>query len=286
VPRRYIAAFLESRRASGKAENTLRFYAGVLGEFSEFVSDWPPTPEEIEAYLLHKRATVSEISVHTDWKALSAFLNWCERRGHLVDNPLSQVDRPRRQPSLPKAAPKATLRALFNEMATAAMGGDRLAIRDQAMFRLCYSTGLRASELARLRKDDLELEYNGLMVRDGKGGKDRAVYYANKASEALAAWLAIRPGGGWVFLSRTRRQMTRGGIYKSLQRWCQAAGVKLTVHQLRHCYATHALRAGIDLEHVQRQLGHSSITTTAIYLAADDPKRRRAHLRRGPGDDV
>lgn len=286
----HVKAFLDAKRAAGRAESTLAYYESRLADLSAFIPDWPPVVEDIEAFLLHKRETVGVVSVRTNWRAAAVFLNWCERRGYLETNPIYQVDRPPNPRRLPKAVPQETIRKLFEVMARAAQQGETLGIRDHALFRLYYDTGARCSELAQLTFDDLDLGYQALVIRHGKGDQDRVTYFGQRCTSAMVEWLRIHPGGcEWVFVSRLRvelRPLTRGGIYKALQRWCKRAGVKLTVHQLRHSYATHGLRAGIDLEHVSRQLGHSTIETTAIYLASDDPARRKAHLEKSPGDRV
>lgn len=285
----YVAAFIFSRKATGRADSTIIFYTQMLDQFAKFVPVWPPTPYDVNAFLMHKRQTVSKVAVNTAWRAISAFLNWCEWQGYLTENPLRRVDRPRRVKPLPKAASPGTIAKLFETIAEHATDGDVLAIRDYAMFRMCYDTGCRATELGGLLTSDLELTFNALTVRDGKGGKDRPVYFGAKCADALVKWLNMHPGGEWLFPSRLRVELhplTRKGVYQALQRWCRLAGVRLTVHQLRHSYATHALRNGIDLGHVSRQLGHSSITTTAIYLASDDPHRQRAHLDNAPGDNI
>nr|MBC8254813.1 tyrosine-type recombinase/integrase [Ardenticatenia bacterium] len=76
-------------------------------------------------------------------------------------------------------------------------------------------------------------------------------------------------------------------VNDSLHRWCDRANIDpFRLHDLRHSYACHALRRGIDISLVQRQLGHSSITTTAIYLHAEDEERRVTHLRLSPGDGL
>lgn len=285
----FVQEFLDAKRAAGRADSTLKFYTTVLREFSRFVAHWPPGPEDVEAYLLHKREQVRETTLASCWRGVSCFLRWCEGRGHLADNPLSSMDRPRTPRSLPKAARRSDIAALFSVVGEAAAQGDQLALRDAALFRVAYDTGLRANELARLRRDDLDEDEQALFVRAGKGGRDRVVYFGDRCRAALAAWLRRHPGGDPLFVSRVRtelRPLTRRGVYWALQRWCKRAGVRLTVHQLRHSYATHALRRGIDLGHVSRQLGHSSIATTAIYLAADDTARRQAHRERAPGDDI
>ena len=284
-----VEAFITSKHATGRSESTLRFYRDTLSKFACFCPDWPPSINDVEGFLEYKRNTVSAATVRTYYRSLSAFMNWCERRGRLDSNPTHGIDKPSNPRRLPKAVSQDVLKRLFDTITEAAVTGDEIAIRDLALFRLVYDTGCRASEIASLRIDDLDVEYNTVIVRRGKGNNDRAVYFGDSAALALGSWFSIRPDCPWLFPSRLRaeaRPLTRRGVYQALKRWSRVAGVKLTVHQIRHSYATHALRNGIDIEHVQHQMGHSDLSTTAIYLAADNPGRRLAHLEHSPGDSL
>ena len=280
-----LQAFLVSREASGCVASTIEFYTRELGLFGDFCH-WPPRPRDVERYFIHRRRIVSARSMLTTWNALSAFFNWCANRDYLDESPLIYLDKPRKPRRVPKAATPEIVARLFAALKTS---NNPLAIRDLAMLSLIYDTGLRASEVAALLMIDLDLNYGSILVRSGKGDKDRVVYFGQSWPGRLLPWLQIHPGGEWLFVSRLRteiRPLTRKGVYHALKRWARNAGVELTVHQLRHSYATHALRAGVDLGHVQHQLGHSSIATTALYLSSEDPSRRLAHREHSPLDKL
>jgi site-specific recombinase XerD len=288
----YIEQFLAAKRAAGRSESTLSTYQNVLLQFALFVPQWPPTVANLQTFLLYKQQTTSKTTTHTAYKHVSAFLLWCERQEFLESNPLDRLDRPKPAKKLPRPAPVEELQALFAAIEAHAHGagaGQTEAIRDLALFRLAYDTGARVSELAGLSLADLNLARQEALIRNGKGDKDRVVYFGQKTGQALTAWLKIRPACLPLFIGRTRktiRPMTRGGIYKALQNWASLAGIRITVHQLRHSYATHALRRGIDIEHIQLQLGHSDIRTTLIYTLIEDDDRRLAHLAHAPGDAI
>lgn len=277
-----INDFIQAKHAAGRKPGTLRFYRQTITEFSQFAA-WPPTTQNIRDYLAYKRSYCVEVTVNSVFCGLRAFLNWCERERLLSDNPIARIDKPRAQRTLPKAATIATMKRLF---ITIERTPGRQAIRDMALFRLAYDTGARKTELAGLKRDDLDLDTWAIMIRQGKGGKDRQVYFGRKCAQALAAWLAIHPGGRHLFINRVGDPLGRTGIYQALQKYCRLAKIRLTVHQLRHSYATHSLRRGIDLGHIQNQLGHADIATTAIYLAVEDEERRKAHRDKSPGDAV
>lgn len=126
----------------------------------------------------------------------------------------------------------------------------------------------------------------------GKGDDERVTFFGAKTARALRSWLAItHPGCEWLFPSNSHqagfRPLTRNGMYQALLRWCDVAKIeRFRLHDLRHSYARHALRRGIDLEMVQRQLGHKDISSTMIYSKSEDEDRREVHLRLSPGDDI
>jgi integrase/recombinase XerD len=286
---KYITSFINAKLAAGRQQSTISYYQNTLSQLLRFVSTWPPTPADLRAYLLHKRQTCNPVTVHTAYKSAHSFLCWCETEGLLETNPIRKIDRPIANRPLPKAVSLGAMKQFIRAIEHPAAQGDKFAVRDLALFRLAYDTGCRASELANLQIDNLDLQYGSILVEKGKGGKDRVVFFGEKTAAALADWLVIHPGGPWLFVGRFRTviiKLSRRGILYSVKKWGTQAGVKLTVHQLRHSYATHALRRGIDLRHIQHQMGHSDITTTAIYLAVDDEDRRRAHREKSPGDAV
>jgi integrase/recombinase XerD len=288
--KKYISDFIDAKLAMGRQESTIEYYRNQLDQFAPFVDEWPPTISHIRAFLLHKRKTCNEVSVNTAFKAVQSFLNWCEFERLLTHNPVYKTDRSSRHQPLPKPATQEAMARFIHVIESYAHDGDRFAIRDLALFRLAYDTGCRASELSQMELDDLDLHYGSVFVRNAKGQKDRVVYFAQKATEALMDWLVIHPECEWLFPNRYRARpqpLGRRGMLHAVKKWSSLAKIrKMTVHRIRHSYATHSLRRGIDLGHIQHQLGHSDIKTTAIYLAIEDSDRRRAHRENSPGDAI
>jgi len=156
-------------------------------------------------------------------------------------------------------------------------------LRDTAMLETLYATGLRVSELVRLRLRDLSLEV-GYLRTMGKGRKERLVPIGDGAREALTLYLQdARPSfvrkraSEAVFLTQLGRGMTRQGFWKLLTGYARAAGIRKSIspHKLRHSFATHLLERGADLKAVQAMLGHADIGTTEIYTHLS-----RSHLRK------
>ena len=151
--------------------------------------------------------------------------------------------------------------------------GVQAPVRDNLIIELALGTGLRVSELADLKVDDLYLKkgQNSLYVRNGKGGKDRVVQFSAKLKEQILDYLDYRQSNSLIlFPSERGAQMTRFGIGQVFKKWAKKAGLSghYSIHCLRHTNATNLYKAsGYNLRLVQQQLGHSSISTTSVYSA-------------------
>jgi integrase/recombinase XerD len=160
-----------------------------------------------------------------------------------------------------------------------------IGMRDSAMLETLYATGLRASELVKLRLGDVNLEA-GYLVAFGKGKKQRIVPLGQAAVAMLRSYLESarpeflissgRPSEDAVFLTRFGRRMARQSFWRILAAHARAAGITkpISPHKLRHSFATHMIERGADLRSIQAMLGHADIGTTEIYTHLS-----RAHLR-------
>lgn len=162
--------------------------------------------------------------------------------------------------------------------------------RDRAVLEVLYGSGLRLSECARLDVGDLEQRQKTLLIRNGKGRKDRVVPVPRRAAIALDIYLRDArptllhdPKEPALFLTRGGVRVKRITIYALVRTYGKAAGVKVYPHALRHSCATHLLRGGADVRHVQKLLGHTSLESTMIYTRVDTSELakilERAHPR-------
>jgi integrase/recombinase XerD len=185
----------------------------------------------------------------------------------------AQVPRPRRNPQLNRVPPTIEeIRLIFAQARSPF---------DRAFFQTCYGGGLRLNEALRLHIRDVDSGNALLHIRNGKGGKIRAVHLAPELLDALRAyWREVRPTGVWLFPARLRNarpgQPVRWAdhpphastLQRSFRAAVLAAGLHrdVTLHDLRRAYATHLLERGAaDLRKIQVALGHSEPNTTAIY---------------------
>lgn len=167
---------------------------------------------------------------------------------------------------------------------------ERFYWRDRAMLETLYATGSRASEVTGLKLPDLHLQSRFLKCQ-GKGGKQRIVPLGQPAALALGEYLErqrptlVRAGdGGWVFVSRAGRALTREMLWILVKKYARRAGLngRVSPHTLRHSFATHLLSGGADLRTVQELLGHASIRTTQIYTHVDRDRLQAIHRQFHP----
>lgn len=227
-------------------------------------------------------------------RALSAwrgFYAWWAPRADLPANPVAGVRAPKAPRNLPKALSVDQAQSLLDR---SGMPPPETAVqwRDQAMFEVLYSSGLRLAELVSLdvhhRRGSgyessswIDLE-NGEAVVLGKGGKKRSVPLGRKAIEALTQWLERRPellrqppldadSEAALFLGLRGARISPRVVQKQLAALSQRAGLPVHVHphSLRHSFASHLLQSAQDLRAVQELLGHANISTTQIYTRLD-----------------
>lgn len=217
-----------------------------------------------------------------------SFFGFLRDEGEINTDPTEYLSSPRLGRSLPDVLSEGDVDRLL-KMPTGRMQPD--VIRDRAMLELLYACGLRVSELVGLNTGDLNAN-DGSIRCFGKGAKERIVPVHPTAVEVVNDYITkTRPklvgidSGDALFLNRRGQRLSRQGCWLVLKRHCKRTGVNknVTPHMLRHSFATHLLRGGAPLRHVQELLGHSSITTTQIYthLTSDHVRAEyeKAHPR-------
>ena len=176
--------------------------------------------------------------------------------------------------SLPKVLGHEDIAALFARAEQEAAGAEPGAVRLLALIELLYGSGLRASELVTLPLSAVPRDAPFLTVT-GKGGATRLVPVGARALEALAQWLAVRPGdppSRALFPSKGGKPLSRVRLFQLLKGLAGRAGLdpaRISPHVLRHAFATHLLEGGADLRVLQTLLGHADISTTQIYTHVD-----------------
>ncbi|MBX3280813.1 MAG: tyrosine-type recombinase/integrase [Acidobacteria bacterium] len=302
---------LEARRPSRSRRNQSRHALDLLSVWvreAHRVDDWRSVTEShlwgFLVYLQRDYRTaqgrrVKAASVQNWLACIRGFFSWLQERGRLVYNPAARVLIPKVERPLPHVLNEEEVARLI-EMADT---GTAIGLRDRALMEVLYATGMRHGEAHRLDLYDLDLRARRLAIRAGKGLRDRivpltrnAVYWVERYLITSRPELAERWGRGRrrrpnrmvaaspaLWLSVGGRRFSYQMIAQVIREYAEATGVKATVHTFRHCCATHLLRGGADLRHIQQLLGHDRLDTTVLYthLEVEDLRPSLAMLESG-----
>jgi site-specific recombinase XerD len=248
----------------------LRLFFAPLDKAPSAVS-W----RDIEAFIQQQRqAQLAATTINRRLNALKHFFEYLVMEEQtLAINPVKPTHFLRRGRPLPKHLAQNQVRALFAQI-THPM--------DHALGLLMLRCGLRVSEVARLRLEDIDWEQQALRIEQGKGRKDRIVYLAADALAALHTCLALRPGvvpDGLVFWNQKRphRALSSKGIQKKIERYAKAAGIKASCHSLRHTFATNLLEAGAEVISIKELLGHASIGSSERYAKLSNQRVKEVY---------
>jgi integrase/recombinase XerD len=271
----YLPMFLDYLAVEkGLAKNSLSAYGTDLRHFGHWLNGQEMVLERVERITLVRYfqalrgAGISARSVARALAAIRGMFRFLVAERHLKADPTENIENPKVWTSLPKSIPPEEVEALLKAPDRSTPEGSR----DRAMLELLYATGLRVSELIKVRIDDLVMDA-GFLRTIGKGSKERIVPFGDEAKEAILEFL--RDGRSHfdthndphLFLSQLGRPMTRQSFWMKITRYAREAGIRshISPHVLRHAFATHLLENGADLRSVQMMLGHSDISTTQIY---------------------
>lgn len=220
--------------------------------------------------------------------ALQQFFAWACRENIILANPAADLELPRKPPpSLPRTLSSAEVEQILAVPDVS----DPLGQRDRAILETLYGAGLRRAELVKLDLGDLDRARAVVLVRQGKGGKDRlcplgaqAMYWIESYLEACRPRLEVSPSESALFLSGYGLRLSAGYLGGWVARVIDQAELGKTggCHLLRHACATHLLEGGADIRYIQQLLGHAKLDTTQIYTAVTITQLREVHARCHP----
>jgi integrase/recombinase XerD len=248
--------FIEDLQLRNYAARTVKTYVACVAKFATHFRRSPAElgREDIRAFQLHLiRQKVSWSQFNQIVCALRFLYGTTLEQAGLVD----MVPYGKKPKTLPSVLSREEVERLF----AAAKNG-----RDRMLFRTTYAAGLRISEVVRLRLEDIDSARTVLHIRQAKGGKDREVPLSPRLlGELRGYWREHRPKE-WLFPGRDGH-LSIGSVQKMCKKAVRACGFgkQVSMHTLRHSYATHLLEAGVDVITLQRWLGHRHLSTTACY---------------------
>jgi len=298
---RYMQAFLEWTVVKGYSEDTARRRQAALRRFIVWCDErdiqrphdvTKPILERYQRYLFYYRKQDGEPllfgSQHVMLTPLKTFFKWLARENHILYNPASELEIPPKPKHLPKTILAVDdIETILNQPDTATHAG----LRDRAMLETLYSSGIRRMELVKLTLYDVDARRGTLMIREGKGKKDRVIPIGDRAlawvekyrREARPA-LVIGKDSGTLFLTDEGIAFRRGAVGGRIKRYIKQAGIDVagSCHLFRHAMATHMLENGADIRFIQAMLGHTDLSTTEIYTRVSIQKLRAVHAATHP----
>ncbi len=272
-------AFVVSRKVSGVSRDTEVSYSHWLKRLAKEVDR--PDSLTVQRFLSSLRERgLSASSVHKAFSVVRTFFRWCVATGAIKEDPLRafSMKTPR---TLPKVPSDKEVVAALEHAGTGVIG-----LRNRALILAMADAGLRASEIIRLRVEHADLAARSIVIRSGKGSKDRTTFFGLPTAHALRRYLAARQlvsQDDFVFVNDDGSPMNRRHLVQILHRISERADIpdnrRLHPHALRHFAATSWLRSGMGVEAVRRLLGHSSLDVTTRYSNLVSADLREEHRR-------
>jgi len=302
---RYAQAFLEWTEVKGYSKDTIKRRLSALRRFIVWCDErgindpkevTKPILERYQRYLYYYRKRDGEpltfSSQHVILTPIKTFFKWLTKENHILYNPASELELPQK----PKRLPKTVLHvddvtAILNQPDVTTDEG----IRDRAMLEVLYSTGIRRAELAHLSLYDVDARRGTLMIREGKGNKDRlipigqrALAWIEKYQHDVRPALVARRDEHTLFLTREGQPFRRGALSNRIKRYIDKAGIDVqgSCHLFRHAMATHMLENGADIRFIQAMLGHADLNTTQIYTRVSIDKLKEIHAATHPAKHI
>ncbi len=298
----YLNRYLDWLRIQNYSQATIKgreHYLGVFIVWSDERSLKRPfeiTKPILERYQRHlylyrkkDGEPLSFRSQHTHLVPVRAWFKWLTRQNHILYNPASELDLPRLEKRLPKhVLNQAEAETVLNQPDT----GGPLGIRDRAILETLYSTGMRRMELIGLKLYDIDVDRGTLMIRLGKGKKDRMVPIGERALAWIDKYLTkVRPelvtgiDDGVLYLTNLSEPFTPNRLTQLARNYVNQAEIGKTgaCHLFRHTMATLMLEHGADIRFIQEMLGHADVSTTQIYTQVSIRQLKEIHSATHPG---
>jgi len=301
-----VKGYILNCRCDGKSPKTLAIYGMVLRNFLWFFKNngFPLEPLKLSTahirqffwYLASEtnrwsgRSTrtkkpASKTTIHDYYRALSTFFNWLEREGIIRENPFSHLKPPKTENKVISALTPDEIEHLLR----CCSGKTPLDVRNTAILSVLLDSGLRVSELAALMIDDINMNTGSILVKHGKGGKQRVVHVGSRAQKALWKYTTLyrRSVSKSLFINRYGEQLEVRGVNMLMRRLAKRTKISVHPHKLHHTFAISFLCAGGDVFSLQYLLGHSTLQMTQRYLQslnADDAIN--AHRKFSPLDNL
>lgn len=260
-----LDTYVSYLRASKKSENTINAYTRYI---QEMLDKTGKNEKEIGfADLIGYQASISNLapnSVRLRVAAVRSYFSFLVKCGVRADNPAMELEKPKANPKPKNYMTAEDITAMVNVARTA---------RDKAIIKFMVSTGVRINELINITLEDYRkaMDNNREILIEGKGNKQRLVYVNDGTNEAIKLYLSERNDDcPYLFSSFRRTKIDPESMSRTLKSTAKRAGIpfwnEISNHCMRAAFATIAARNGVDVDTISKAMGHSSLTTTTVYI--------------------
>ncbi|MEO0075756.1 MAG: site-specific tyrosine recombinase/integron integrase [candidate division WOR-3 bacterium] len=273
-----IAAFREWLKFKRYSPNTIKTYSDALFVFLNFFKEKNISSlnNNDVVFFVNEYILKQKLSFSNQNQIINAIkLYFREIRKSKIE--VESLQRPRREHKLPNVLSKEEVKAILQAPAN---------LKHRAMLSLIYACGLRRSDLLNLQIHDVDSKRYMLIIRNSKGYKDRQVPISDKTIEMLREYYKVYKTKTWLFEGQEQgEKYSETSLQKVLHNAVNETGIKkpVSLHWLRHSYATHLLESGVDLRYIQELLGHKSSKTTEIYTHVTEKSLQKI---KSPFDDL
>lgn len=273
---RIAEIYLQSKLLEGISKETERLYRGRLRIFFENVQKLPEqiTTNDIRRFLAtYKMQTdITDRSLDKFRQIINVFFEWLKEEEYIEKNPCKNIKEIKYEVTPRKALTRMELEKLRRACKTK---------RELAIVDTLYSTGCRVSELANMKKSDINIEDKSIHIV-GKGSKHNTCYFNTNAQISLNDYISSRKDNNeylFVMSKRPFAKLSASSIEDIFKTLSKRSGLHVTPHIMRHTAATIALQSGMPLQQVQKMLGHASSNTTLIYAEVLQDDIKNSHLK-------
>ncbi len=279
MPPPEVEQFCQYLRVRNYSAHTVESYALDLRVFFAHAGERPGkvTWRHVDRFVAQQHEQgLAATTINRRLNALKHFFDFLAAESTSAPvNPVKPSHHVRTGRPLPKKLTGGQVRQLF-----ARIGNEM----DRTLFLLMLRCGLRVSEVARLKVSDVDWEQGALLIRQGKGRKDRRVYLSPDVVAGMKECLQLRPAkvpGERLFWNQKRQGQTLSikGIQKKIERYANEAGVKASCHSLRHTFASNLLEEGAAIVSIKEFLGHSSVASSERYARLSNQKVKQTYLQ-------
>ncbi len=258
----YLEDFTRELNNRNYSRNTVRIYTGHLRQFLEFSRKTDYEPGKRIAVFLEKEKHSNE-QRRLAWSSIKLFYTLV-----LGKSCPYKLERIRTRKRLPDILTGEEVLVIIDCIEN---------IKHRLIISLLYGSGLRVSEVCRIRIKDINFSDLSLKILDSKGNKDRITLFSEKYAQEMKKLAAGRSAGEYLFKTISEKKYSVRTVQKIFEKALYKSEIQKspTCHTLRHCFATHLIEAGIDIKTVKNLLGHKSVKTTMIYINLADPISKR-----------